>query len=192
MIIGVGFKARSGKDTIGEYLVKKYSFVQESFAYPLKEYIGRQICGFTDKQLYGDLKEVVDPIWGLAPRKMLQTIGTDALREVVNDNFWIIPMRRKIAEHQRNNRAVVVTDVRFPNEADFLKSMGAHLIRLDRDNLDFMSNREHSSEISLEEYSGWDDVVTNNSSLEELYLQVDKLLNKYKNIKQIECNHILI
>lgn len=176
MIIGVGFKARSGKDTIALHLVNKYSFAQESFAFPLKEYIGRQICGFNDKQLYGGWKEVVDPEWGMTPRQMLQLIGTDALRDVVHPDFWVIPMRKKIEEHIRNNRSIVISDVRMFNEAELIKKMGGILIKVDRTNPDKISSAKHKSELELENFPNWDYIVNNNGTVDDLFKKIDHIM----------------
>ena len=180
MIIGLGFKARVGKDTIAAHLVNKYGFVQESFAYPLKEYIGRQICGFNDKQLYGAWKETVDPEWGMTPRQMLQLIGTDALRKKVHDDFWVIPMKRKLQEHIRSERNVVISDVRFLNEIKMLKSLGGIIVRIDRDNPDKITGFEkHQSEVELESYNGWDDRIDNNGTIEDLCRKAEQLQGKH-------------
>lgn len=182
MIIGLGFKARAGKDTVAAHLVNNYSFVQESFAYPLKEYIGRQICGFNDKQLYGAWKETPDPEWGMTPRQMLQLIGTDALRKVVHDDFWIIPMKRKLKEHIRKEQHVVISDVRFVNEINMIRSLGGVVVKVDRENPDKISNEKHSSELELENYDAWDFVINNNGTLEELYQNTDAIYTKIVNV----------
>jgi hypothetical protein len=177
MIIGLGYQARAGKDTVASHLVNHHSFVQESFAFPLKEFVGRQICGFNDKQLYGAWKEVIDPEWGLTPRQMLQLIGTDALRKVVHDDFWVIPMKRKLKEHIRNERHVVISDVRFMNEIALIKKLGGTVVRIDRTNPDKISGFDkHSSETELDYYDGWDDVLENNRTLAELYTKVDYMM----------------
>lgn len=179
MIIGLGFKARAGKDTVGAYLVHKYGFVQESFAYPLKEYIGKKIFGFNEKQLYGSLKEVVDPVWGKTPRQILQLAGTDALRNKVHNDVWVISMKRKVREHMNmGNQFVVITDVRFKNEAQMIKDMGGVVIRVHRDFPDQISNTKHSSELELENYDGWNHIINNNGTLDELFAQVDEIIVK--------------
>lgn len=179
MIIGLGFKARAGKDTVASHLVNNYAFVQESFAYPLKEYVGRQICGFNDKQLYGAWKETLDPEWGMTPRQMLQLIGTDALRKVVHDDFWVIPMKRKLKEHIRNERHVVISDVRFLNEISMIRSMGGKIVKIEREYPDKIAGFEkHSSEFQLETYDAWDYTLANNGSLEELYRNVDVMIDR--------------
>ncbi len=169
MIIGLGFRARSGKDTVANYLVNNYQFVQESFAFPLKEYIGRNICGFTDKQLWGSWKEIVDPEWGKTPRQMLQLIGTEAMRNTVHKDFWIIPMRRKLKEHIKNGRNVVTSDLRFFNELSLIKEFGGITIRIDREKADIISSPKHESELELETNTDWDYVLDNNHTLEQLY-----------------------
>jgi len=63
MIVGLGFRAGSGKDTVANYLIDKYNFKKTSMAESIKEGIGRGVFGFTDEQLYGDLKEIVDEFW---------------------------------------------------------------------------------------------------------------------------------
>lgn len=178
MIIGLGFKARAGKDTVAAHLVNNYSFIQESFAYPLKEYIGREICGFNDKQLYGAWKENPDPEWGMTPRQMLQLIGTDALRKVVHDDFWVIPMKRKLKEHIRNEQHVVISDVRFMNEINMIRSLGGKVVKVDRENPDKISNAKHSSELELDNYNGWDLVIQNNGTLDELYGKTDEMMHQ--------------
>lgn len=62
-VVGLGFSARVGKDTIADYLVAEHGFHKTSFATSLKEGIGRGVFGLNDDQLYGDKKEVVDDFW---------------------------------------------------------------------------------------------------------------------------------
>ena len=54
MIIGLGFKARSGKDCVADYLVGKYGFQKLSFADSLKGAC-KEIFHLSDEQLYGNL-----------------------------------------------------------------------------------------------------------------------------------------
>lgn len=78
-IIGIAAKKRSGKDTIAEYLIDKHGFERYSFADPLKKG-AQEMFGFTDDQMWGESKEVVDERWGITPRKMLQILGTELLQ----------------------------------------------------------------------------------------------------------------
>lgn len=116
MIIGFSGKAGSGKTTAANYLVEHYGFVRMSFAKPLKEAAGL-LFSLSLAQLYGDQKEVVDSRWGLSPRQILQRFGTDAMRTTFGEDIWT-----KIWFRSRPpNRHIVVDDVRFPDEADFIR-----------------------------------------------------------------------
>lgn len=46
----------SGKDTIGDILVKNHGFTKEAFANPLKEMVKHAFPAFTDEDLYGPSK----------------------------------------------------------------------------------------------------------------------------------------
>ena len=94
MIIGIIGKKRSGKDTIGDYLTKYYGFTSYSFANPIK-LASKHLFGFTDDQLYGDLKDEIDYNWGVTPRTVFQIIGTEIFQQ---------DMLRRIPELQKNGR----------------------------------------------------------------------------------------
>ena len=63
MIIGISGKKRSGKDTISDYLIQEYKFIKYGFADPIKD-IAKIIFGFTEEQLYGNEKDIIDLRWG--------------------------------------------------------------------------------------------------------------------------------
>lgn len=186
MIICLCYKARCGKDTTANYLVNNFDFIQESFAYPLKEYIGRQICGFTDKELFGEWKERVNPEWGKTPRQMLQLIGTDALRDVVHKDFWVIPMRRKLKKHKLNKSNVVISDGRFLSELKMVKDMGGVIVNIKRDERNKISSEKHKSELELENYTDWDYEIDNNGTIENLYKETEKMFAYFDKIKNKE------
>src|ERR1700733_9341253 len=95
ILIGITGRKRSGKDTIGDYLVNNYGFIRVAFADTLKKAL-KEIFEFSDEQLYGDEKETVDDYWGHSPRDLLQKIGTEMFREYLpklcknmSDDIWI-------------------------------------------------------------------------------------------------------
>ena len=173
VLIGIGHKKRRGKDTAANRLVDAHKFERVSWADSLKE-SGRIIFGFNDRQLYGDLKEVVDPYWGFSPREALQRLGTDACRNHVDKEIWIKSAWLRVQKvwEQNPNTGVVIPDVRFKNEADFIKEHGGVLWKVDRD-IPEDENSQHPSEIDLDDYDQWDLVIDNNASLRKLYGNVD-------------------
>ena len=58
-ILGICGKKRSGKDTAGEYLIENYGYVRYAFGDPVKD-VCRVMFKFTEEQLYGDKKEIIE------------------------------------------------------------------------------------------------------------------------------------
>ena len=76
MIIGITGHARHGKDSIADVIVREYGFQKHALADVMKD-VMRIVFGWNDAHLYGDLKDVVDPAFGISPRHALQSFGTE-------------------------------------------------------------------------------------------------------------------
>lgn len=101
-------------------------------------------------------------------RELMQTIGTDLLRNFVRDDIFIVLLFARIKDISSN---VVVSDVRLKNEREALKRAGAKLILIKRDEL--MRKDQHISENDLGKDSEYDVVVKNDDiSLNELRSEV--------------------
>ena len=181
MIIGLGHRARVGKDTIGEYLEDRKGWYRTCFAASLKE-AAKIIFGWTDEHVYGKLKEVVDPFWGFSPREALQKLGTDACRNHIHRDIWVKSVERRVKSAPDANW--IITDVRFPNEVASIKKMGGFVIRIDRSFPDQISTQGHESEHALDHFKAWDEVISNNGTFEELFISVDAT------IERLSLNHL--
>lgn len=181
-IVGIGYKKFSGKDTTADYLVQRHGFTRISFADSLKSACGI-IFSFSDEQLYGDEKEVFDSRWGKTPREILQLVGTEGIRNVIDPDVWIksamFRMQRLNEAHPDKYNKFVVADVRFPNEAEFIRNFNqsSSVWKINR-NLPENLFSKHSSETSLDDYPHWNAEIDNNSTLESLYQNVDKLFDQ--------------
>jgi len=179
MIIGLCGKKQSGKSTLAAYLVKTHDFAELSWASPLKDLIGIKLLGLTKDQVYGSevQKETIDPFWGKSPRQLLQIIGTDCFREKVDPDFWVKIGRRTIEDFSFNKGYnVVVSDCRFPNELDTIKSLQdgyvVQVTRSDRPSLDM-----HASETALDNYTGYDLTIDAKSGeIDKLKYQIDAFI----------------
>jgi len=181
VIIGLGYKARSGKDTVGEYLKYFYDFHHVYFAESLKTACGA-IFKLTNEQLYGKDKENIDPYWGKSPRELLQTVGTDLLRNQFDRSIWIKSIYKLI--QQFPERDYVITDVRYPNEAVAVKKWGGLLIHINRPNKDDIGSKsKHSSETSLDDFNNWDFTLQNDRTIKDLHSNVDKIMSKLGKVK---------
>lgn len=193
VLIGIGYRKRSGKDTVADRLVANYGFKKMSWADLLKKGVNAW-HGWDDRHGYGELKEVVDEYWGYSPRVAYQKIGTDLMRMQWRDTFWVDCAMRQIQTWMAEGHSVVVPDTRFPNEAAAVLKAGGLLWRVDRPGLPepnpppqnrflaWFNQRvlgkkyDHFSEVGLYYYDEWTEVIDNDGSLDELYAKVDGLM----------------
>jgi hypothetical protein len=64
----------------------------------------------------------------------------------------------------------IVTDVRFPNEADAIKARGGLLVRVTRKGHEFTG--KHPSEIALDDYDNFNITIENNGTIDDLIKEV--------------------
>lgn len=183
VLIGITGKKRHGKDTIAQYLAVRYGFTQFSFAGPLKEAC-RSLFGFDDRQLYGDGKEEEDPYWKITPRRALQFVGTDVIREHtgalipdIGSDFWLRRFRREYDARKAECDGpfnAVVSDVRFQNEVDYIVAMGGIVIKVHRPGVG--DNDAHASERGIDELTGCAHLIMNDGTIDGLLERVSRFL----------------
>ena len=183
VLVGILGRKRVGKDTMADHMVEHHGFHKVTLAGPLKEAC-RAIFGFTDEQLYGETKEVDDSHWKVSPRKALQFMGTDIVRNKLHElipwignRFWL--ERFKVEYHRLQQTygpdvRVVVSDLRFQNEIQFLKEMGGIVVRVQRLGLD--EGDQHESERLIDDITGEDHIVQNNGTVETYLENVDMIV----------------
>lgn len=169
LLIGICGRKGSGKDTAAERLYA-CGFQKESFAKPLKEAV-RTIFGWTLEHTDGVLKETVDGSFGLSPRQAMQQIGTDMVR-LLDPDLWVKSLRKRLVGS--THLKWVITDVRFPNEADVVKALGGEIWRITRPALGERTDL-HASETGMDDYVA-DREILNDGSIAAVHNQVDVLL----------------
>lgn len=168
-------KIRSGKNTVGDYLIKNYGFKEFAFAQGIGEIIDRYF-----PKAWAEGK----------PRKHYQHIG-QALRELDPD-VWINYTLSKIA--LSGAERVVITDTRQVNEVEKLKEDGYLIIKVEADEeirIDRMiksgdtfriHDLQHETEAQVD-LAEADIVLVNNGTKEELEREVQNIINKLMNDK---------
>jgi len=168
MLIGISGKAQSGKDTLGKFLCDEYHCMHYYFAKPLKE--GAKVMfNLTDDQIAN--KEVPIEPWGISPRKIYQVLGTEVGRGI-DPAIWIKNAEMFIKKNP--GFTVVITDVRFDNEATFIRNRGGFVINIVREQNDIVENR-HSSEGGLTP-DNVDLYVHNNGTIEDMCNEVTYMI----------------
>ncbi len=180
MIIGISGRARAGKSTVGNYLVRNHAFESIAFSDPMKAFC-RKIFAFTEEQLHGDAKELPDPRYdGLTPRRALQLLGTEFGRAAYPDvwvQYSLRAARERLALYA--SVGVCITDVRFRNERDAIQAAGGKVWRIIRPKAGLVGQTgEHSSENDLtDDPEGYDRIIDNrNGPLEDLEETVRKII----------------
>jgi hypothetical protein len=164
-IIGLTGYAQSGKDTFASILVEKYGYSRIAFADKIRDFLyginPMVACSPT-----GYLQDLVNLVgWDKAKqepqvRRLLQDLGISA-RDLISEDIWVTAALSSVSKDQR----VVITDVRFENEAAIIKSMGGQLWRVKRSGVGPVN--DHVSESEMDGYKV-DQIFVNNGTLEEL------------------------
>lgn len=179
----------SGKDTVGDILVKEYHFKKISFASKLKDIISimfdwdrERMEGLTEESRA--FRNTTDKWWSdvlgiedFSPRKAMQVIGTDVIRNCFHDQIWGLSVFKDILDHP--NTDFVITDCRFSNEIMMVKKFNGTIWRVKRghdpDFLIYARNKlYHKIETHISEYD-WihkenmiDGTINNDGTLEHL------------------------
>ena len=127
------------------------------------------------------------------PRLLMQLLGTECGREILHPNIWVNSVFADYRRSLRNVKNVpttgmrtsmlqadypnwIITDVRFPNEADAIKQRDGVIIRVNSGRCNNDDN--HPSETGLDKYMNFDYIISNDGSIEQLIEKVRRILIK--------------
>ena len=114
-------------------------------------------------------------------RDFLQKLGTDGLRDGLHPNTWVNALMADyeglydIDTDRTTYPNWVITDTRFPNEAQAIKDAGGIVIRVDRPGVSAIN--AHPSETALDKWD-FDHRIMNGSDLTSLLFSVGGVLRK--------------
>ncbi len=166
-LIGIHGHARAGKDTAAAFLVSTYKdHYTESFAEPLKDAASAAFGVYRGYFDSPDYKEVPVEGWEVSPRQIVQFMGTELfrhqigglLRGIAND-FWVRRLERRLTNQFIPDEqgeyspidTVVIPDVRFQNEYEWILDNGGFIFHLVRPGADGnVGILGHASESSLD------------------------------------------
>jgi len=169
-LIGLTGYAQHGKNTVADILTEEYGYKQLAFAQAVKDmaYVLDPfvpIAHFdienppytSDKPAFlMRLQELVDIRgWDKAKqlpevRRLLQTLGTEAVRDMIGPDTWVNLLQDKAATLLLEGARVVVTDVRFPNEGVMLRTLGGQVWYILRPDFDNGIGKDHPSEAQVQ------------------------------------------
>lgn len=195
MIIGLNGRKQVGKDTVGAYLVRHYGFERRSFADPLKRSMAALFnipvgelevlknhpevqlqttyCGTLASEMDGTIDT---PLVSFNFRQLLQRYGEESHRQVLDPDIWVNYTLPLDLEYP-GQIGIVVTDVRYRNEAERIKGLKGYVVNIQRPTEGEAD--PHTSEqplpLNLIDY-----VLSNEGNMKELYTNIEVMMAHLK------------
>lgn len=164
-------KAGNGKDTIASFLKEFYEKDGKKVIYSRAgKYIKYYAMEMTDWDGSEESK----------PRKLLQELGTDIIRNKLQKSEMFIERQLDDIEiYSYFYDVIIVPDIRFPREIDSVKEKFDNVVVINVKRINFDSSlsdvhQKHISETAMDNYSNYDYVIINDS-LEKLKNDIYKL-----------------
>lgn len=166
MLIGIAGRAGTGKDTLARFISHRYGHAIQAFADPLREILSKRFGWPTDMWEDRQWKEVIN--WKnecgpFSPRSWMQWLGTDVLRRYAGHDIFV---RLAFEYWDRHRFPLVLSDIRFNNEAQAVIDRGGFVIELRRD--DARAVASHVSEAGLAPKM-FHAVLTNDGPLSDMF-----------------------
>lgn len=196
--IGISGHMGSGKDTFAEILAKVSNTPVERHAYAdkLKEvvelitgvkmekmensYFYNTVYNYTQEQ-----KNIYLPVWDKTIGTCLQIIGTECMRNNFDSDVWVKSLFETVGKKCiEAKHTLIIPDVRFINEADYLLSQGGIIIRMEGDPMNIRANSTrdltHISETALDNYDKFTEIIHSPvPDLLGLEEKIIKIIQKY-------------
>jgi hypothetical protein len=197
-IIGISGKKQSGKDTAASYLEQKYGYKVLHFASALKQiaYATRGMYVYVPEDVFPEYPDgafltyqfVIDRLGESAKvkvpgvRTILQTMGTDGVRDILGKNIWVDHIINKIDRiicNEPDTPGIVIPDTRFDNEAFALLKLGGFILNIYRDTENNSVDTHASEEGILPELITYN-IQNKEGDKSHLYKELDSLMRSRK------------
>lgn len=162
-------KARSGKDTIADMIYGYYKnkkVIKLSYSYYLKDY-AKRIIGWNGSD-------------ETKPREFLQKLGIELIKNKINEHFLINRLCDDVKVFSYFYDVIIITDARLIDEIEIPKKIFSNIsvINVIRniDNKLTNEQQKHITETGLDDYNGYDHVVENNGTYNELQTKIKNII----------------
>jgi hypothetical protein len=198
-LVGLIGHARTGKDTVAGFLIREHGYTRIAFADSLKaaaldiDPVIESTANVEEEDALGEalaqdaawyrhvrLSEIVGAVgWERAKdvadvRRLLQRLGT-AIRDHADRDVWVRGPMAEAARLRAAGTPVVVTDVRFPNEATAIHLAEGTRVRVLRPGAPVIFGATHASETALDT-AATDWTISNDGTLDDLRFEVERLV----------------
>lgn len=177
LLIGLTGLAGTGKDTVADRLCAEHGFERHAFAEPIRDMLTAMLAGANIDYAHlfeRDLKERPVPHLGISGRRLMQTLGTEWGR-ALDPDLWVRLAAITLGLHGACSAPIhdriVITDVRFPNEAAWIEGLGGRVVRVTRPAPEVAAHvsEQHIAQLPCTL------AIDNTGTLADLHEQVDNL-----------------
>jgi hypothetical protein len=188
-VIGVVGQAGHGKDTVAEIIVRNFGLRRLALADRLKQDLSEWFEGDEDFTIERQNARDRHP----KVRRLQQIYGTEIRREQ-DENYWLKEFAfTALGYAAAGNRGVVVSDIRFPNEATILREKwNGLLFFVEREHQEANVDMAHASEAHVQSLKMLADYTfVNDSTLEDLedrVIRATSLLLKNPTNREVRSN----
>lgn len=169
-LIGLAGGPGAGKDTVAGLLVSHYGFHQHAFADSLRDFVYATDDAW---RMAFDLHGYEVAKWEVEGfRQRLVDVG-EAARDWISPDVWLNAGITRAVNDLSAGTSVVISDVRYPNEADAIRSFkGGFVIGIDRPG--HGPESDHAREVLFNA----DEYLFNDGSVAHLWNQLDLLMEE--------------
>lgn len=182
-VVAFGHESRVGKDTAGKFLdsalrlagihSKKISFAAKlkDISHQLYSWAGLKPGIFYESEEGAKLRNVKLPDLGLTPVEIWVQVG-NKMREIY-EHTWVMQALRTVPP---NVDCLIITDLRFPNEVTKVREMNGRCFKVFNPNVE--KRMDNPADRALDGYTGWDDILMNDSDLGMFNSTIDLLAER--------------
>lgn len=179
-LIGISGALNSGKDSVAKIMLELLwekdrlpIWKIKKFAEYLKD-MCLGLCQVPDFE-HREYKNRLCDEWGMTGREVLQTVGS-LFRDHFDKDVWVKLLFRGFYPDDEYCKWII-SDLRYANEFDAIKSRGGICIRVDRPNLP--EDLSHTSETEWRNLT-FDYAISNDGTLDDLREKVKEMITYYE------------
>lgn len=109
----------------------------------------------------------------LTIRQLMQCFGTEIVRGLFGDNFWVERTLKNPCEN------LIISDLRFEVELDALRKHNAIILYINNPTCKPTGHASESEVLEMNENHEFDYIINNSGSLEDLFNQVARLCERF-------------
>lgn len=173
-LIGLAGGPGAGKTTAADLLAMHHDFLSYAFADALRDFTYATDPAWRmafDLVGYDEAKAKVEGF-----RERLIENG-EAARNYISPNVWVDALEERIVPLINDGYSVVISDVRYPNEADLVRDWGGIVVGIDRPGTK-LEGHAFPVMMSADEY------ILNDGTLVDLWDQLDSIVENLTNVRQ--------